>query len=87
MENENLIKHSQQLSPTVWIGKNGLDHKLIEEIKLQLKKRKLVKVKLLKGAIDEQNIDRKTIPNEIARLTDSVLILKVGFVFTLYKER
>lgn len=83
---ENLKLESQSLKPTVWIGKNGLDKKLIDEIKLQLKKRGLIKVKILKGAVDEQNLDRKTLPEEIARLTDSQLILKVGFVFTLYKE-
>ena len=66
--------------------KNGLDNKLIDEINLQLKKRKLVKVKILKGAIDEKNLDKKKMPEEIARLTDSEVMQKVGFVFTLYKE-
>lgn len=83
---DDLIQQSQNLKPTVWIGKNGLDHKLIDEIKNQLKKRKLIKIKILKGAIDEQDLDRKLLPSDIARLTGSELIQKVGFVFTLYKK-
>jgi RNA-binding protein len=37
----------QDLKPTVWIGKQGCTETMIEEIKTQLKKRRLVKVKWL----------------------------------------
>lgn len=83
---ENLASKAQQLKPTVWIGKNGIDEKLIDEIKKQLKTRKLVKIKILKGAIDECNVDRKAVPKEIAKKVDAELVLSVGFVFTLYRE-
>jgi RNA-binding protein len=37
------------LKPTIWIGKQGCTDTLIEEIKQQLEKRKLVKVKWLRN--------------------------------------
>jgi RNA-binding protein len=39
----------QDLKPTIWIGKQGCTGTLIEEIKQQLDKRKLVKVKWLRN--------------------------------------
>jgi RNA-binding protein len=40
--------HSMQdLKPTVWIGKQGCTDTMVDEIKAQLKKRMLVKVKWL----------------------------------------
>lgn len=40
----------QDLKPTVWIGKQGCTATMIEEIVVQLKKRKIVKVKWLQNA-------------------------------------
>jgi RNA-binding protein len=39
----------QDLKPTIWIGKQGCTDTLIEEIRQQLLKRKLVKVKWLRN--------------------------------------
>jgi RNA-binding protein len=39
----------QDLKPTIWIGKQGCTETLIEEIRQQLLKRKLVKVKWLRN--------------------------------------
>jgi RNA-binding protein len=39
----------QDLKPTIWIGKQGCTETLIEEIKQQLEKRKMVKVKWLRN--------------------------------------
>ena len=39
----------QDLRPTVWIGKQGCTDTMIEEIILQLKKRKTIKVKWLQN--------------------------------------
>ncbi len=35
------------LKPTIWIGKQGLSDTIIEEIKTQIKSRRLIKVKWL----------------------------------------
>jgi RNA-binding protein len=40
----------QDLRPTVWIGKQGCTETIIQEIVLQLSKRKLIKVKWLQNA-------------------------------------
>lgn len=56
----------QDLKPTVWIGKNGYSETLIEEIRLQLKERKYIKVKWLRST----DVD----PEEIARLAKADLV-------------
>lgn len=83
MKKEILAK-AQLLEPALRIGKSGLTENVIEEIKLQLKKRKLIKVKLLKSFISSK--DRKKIAGEIAQRTDSKLVQQIGFVVVLYKE-
>ncbi|MEG3055438.1 MAG: YhbY family RNA-binding protein [Methanoculleus sp.] len=39
----------QDLRPTVWIGKRGATNVIIDEIRRQLKKRKIVKVRWLRN--------------------------------------
>jgi RNA-binding protein len=56
----------QDLKPTIWIGKQGCTDTLIEEIRQQLLKRKLVKVKWLRNT----EVD----PGEIAGLSGGDLI-------------
>jgi len=56
----------QDLKPTIWIGKQGCTETLIEEIRQQLRKRKLVKVKWLQNT----EVD----PGEIAGLSGGELI-------------
>jgi RNA-binding protein len=40
----------QDLRPTIWIGKQGLTDAIIDEIRVQLKQRLIVKVKWLRNA-------------------------------------
>lgn len=82
----NIKARAHELKPTIWVGKNGVCESLYEEIDKQLKKNKLVKVKILGSAIDEQDIDRKKVPVEIAEKLGAEVVQKVGFVFTLYKD-
>ncbi|WP_298667246.1 YhbY family RNA-binding protein [uncultured Methanofollis sp.] len=56
----------QDLKPTVWIGKSGYSETLIEEIRLQVKVRKYVKIKWLRST----DVD----PEEIARLAKADLV-------------
>ncbi len=56
----------QDLKPTVWIGKSGCTEAMVEEIRMQLKKRRIVKVKWLHNT----EID----PEAIAARTGAVLI-------------
>ncbi|QYZ78707.1 YhbY family RNA-binding protein [Methanofollis formosanus] len=50
----------QELKPTVWIGKQGCSDTLIEEIRLQIKQRKAIKIKWLRSTeVDADDIARR----------------------------
>lgn len=83
-EKQELVEKAKKLEPVLRIGKNGLTSGVVEEIKKQLKKKKLIKVKFLKAALEEKN--RKEFAKEIAEKTDGELIHQVGFVVVLYKR-
>ena len=66
----------------VRIGKSGLTENVIDEIKKQLKKNKVIKIKFLKTAIT----DKKKLFAEIAEKTNSKIMKKVGFTIVLAKK-
>ena len=72
------------LEPIINVGKAGLTDSIIEEIKSQLKNRKLIKVKFLKSALKDK--DKKELAEELVSKTNAQLIHKVGFVVVLYKK-
>ncbi|MDD5086523.1 MAG: YhbY family RNA-binding protein [Candidatus Nanoarchaeia archaeon] len=75
---------SKSIQPVIRIGKSGLTENAIKEIKKQLKKKKLIKVKFLRSFISDKN--KKQAANEIAEKTESILIDSVGFVVVLWKD-
>jgi|TARA_B100002003_G_scaffold205896_1_gene199481 RNA-binding protein len=79
--NKKILEQAKLLEPIVRIGKNGLTDSMVKELKLHLKKRKLIKVKLLRSFIGENN--RKELVKEIADKTDSNIIQQIGFVVVL----
>ncbi len=72
------------LEPIILVGKSGLTGSVIQEIKIQLKKRKLIKIKFLRSIVKEKG--KKELAEELASKTNSRIITKVGFVVVLYKE-
>jgi len=82
--NNKLKEKAKTLEPVIRIGKNGLTENTIKEIKKQLNKKKLIKVKLLKAFVKGK--DKKLVANNIAEETNSKLIDMVGFVIVLYKD-
>ena len=72
------------LDPIIIVGKSGLTDSAVKEIKIQLKKRKLIKIKFLRSIVKEKG--KKELAQELADRTDSKIIMKVGFVVVLYKE-
>ena len=48
-----LMRRALEISPTVHVGKDGLKDSLYEEIKAQLKKNRLIKIKVLANADSE----------------------------------
>lgn len=54
---ENNDRSMQDLRPTVWIGKQGCTDTMIEEIVLQLKKRRMIKIKWLQSTdVDPRSV-------------------------------
>lgn len=84
MKKHYLKQKAKALTPTIQIGKKGITDSLIEEIKKQVKKRNLVKIKILKSFAEKE--DRKSIAALLAEKTDSVLIDQVGFIVVLGKK-
>ena len=71
--------------PTVWIGKEGATIQIINEISKQLDTRKMIKAKILKNALQEE--DATNIATKIAEQTESQLVEVRGHTFLLYKRK
>ena len=84
LTNNELKEKAKTLEPVIRIGKNGFTESTIKEIKKQLNKKKLIKIKLLRAFISDKN--KKEVAKEIAQKTNSHLIDLVGFVIVLYKD-
>jgi RNA-binding protein len=71
--------------PTVWVGKEGATPQIVNEISRQLEKREIVKAKILRTALKDE--EAKSIASKIAHQTNSSLIEVRGHTFLLYKRR
>jgi len=71
--------------PTVWVGKNGISREVLAEIDEQLERVEMVKVRILKIALGENNA--KTVADKIAHQTESFLVEVRGHTFMLYRKR
>ena len=65
------------LEITIRIGKQGLNESIIEELKQQLVKRKLVKMKVNQG-VTSNNEERKLLFELISNNSESYLVLQRG---------
>jgi RNA-binding protein len=71
--------------PSIWIGKGGLSPEILKEITKQLDKNKMVKIKILKTALQDNKAEQ--IALEIASKTCSVLVEVKGHMLMFYKRR
>ena len=71
--------------PVVYIGKNGISHEVLGEIDGQLERTEIVKARILKNALAENNA--KNIAAKIAQQTESVLVEVRGHTFMLYRKK
>ena len=71
--------------PTIWIGKSGVSQELAKEIEKQLEKKEMVKIKILKSALEAD--ETKKIASRIAKQTEASLVEIRGHTFMLYKHR
>ena len=79
-----LKEKAKKLDAQLRIGKNGLGEGMVEEIKSQLKKKKLVKIKFLRAYSGDK--DRKEEAKKIAMLTGGEIVYLTGNVFVLWKQ-
>ena len=78
-----LMRRALEINPTVHVGKDGLKDSLYEEIKAQIKKNRLIKIKVLANAASET----EEIANAIADNTGSVVVDVRGSVVILTDKR
>lgn len=81
-----LKNKSKGLDAVVQIGKNGITFAIIEQIKRIVKKKKLIKIKLSRGFVEEQEQNgkkKKDIGILLATDTNTQLIDVVGFTVSL----
>jgi len=71
--------------PTIWIGRNGVTDDLVKEILKQLDKNEVVKMKMQKSALRDE--DAEDLIRKVVQETDSTLIDQRGHVFILYRRR
>ncbi|UCE29553.1 MAG: YhbY family RNA-binding protein [Candidatus Bathyarchaeota archaeon] len=71
--------------PTVWVGKEGPTPQIQDEIRRQLEKKKMVKVKMLKTALKGE--EAKNVASTMAQQTESTLVDVRGHTFMLYKNQ
>ena len=72
------------LYPAMQIGKSGITAGLVTELKKQLKLKKLIKVKFLRSYLEGK--DKKKVAIDLAKKTDSVIVLQIGNMVTLAKK-
>jgi RNA-binding protein len=70
--------------PTIWVGKSGASKELLKEIEKQLEKNEMVKVKVLKSALEGNKA--KEIASKVAEETGASLVEVRGHTFMLYKR-
>lgn len=78
MKYKKITAEIQQMKATVWIGKRGITESTIDEIKSQVKDKRIVKVKWLR------NIDVD--PGAVAEMTGTDLIMARGRTMVLSKK-
>jgi RNA-binding protein len=71
--------------PTIWVGKDGFTPQLANEIENQLGKQKMVKIRILPSAL-QQETTAQTIAAQAAEATSAALVEVRGHVFILYRR-
>jgi len=70
--------------PTIWVGKDGLTPQLLGEIENQLEKKEMLKIKILKSALQQDTA--QTIAVKAAEQAEASLVEVRGHVFILYRR-
>jgi RNA-binding protein len=70
--------------PAIIMGKNGLTEQMITNIKNELKKSTIVKIKILPTFVE--NKDKKKIVDDIVERTNSKLVQSIGFTVVVTRR-
>tara|TARA_B100000902_G_scaffold391781_1_gene443024 strand:+ start:1134 stop:1388 length:255 start_codon:yes stop_codon:yes gene_type:complete len=84
MNEKQLKREIQESKVTIRIGHNSEIEKIVFEIMDQMNSKKIIKIKANKGVLDSSS--RKLFWNELAELTDTHLVSKIGNVAVLMKK-
>ncbi|MEM2081421.1 MAG: YhbY family RNA-binding protein [Candidatus Bathyarchaeia archaeon] len=71
-------------NPTIWIGKEGLTPQLSNEIEKQLAQKKMLKIKILKTALEHETA--QAIAVKAAEQAGAALVEVRGHVFIIYRR-
>ncbi|MEM2108667.1 MAG: YhbY family RNA-binding protein [Candidatus Bathyarchaeia archaeon] len=71
-------------NPTIWIGKEGLTPQLSNEIEKQLAQKKMLKIKILKTALEHETA--QAIAMKAAEQAGAALVEVRGHVFIIYRR-
>lgn len=75
-----LMRRALDINPTVHVGKDGLKDSLFEEVTAQLKKNRLIKVKVLSDSATE-------VAGSISEATGAIVVDTRGSVIILTDKR
>ena len=79
LSKKELVKRGSTIDPTIHVGKEGVSDGVIEEIKAQIKRAKIVKVKMLPAAGE----DIKDVAANIAERAEVKCVETRGFTILL----
>ncbi len=79
---KNIKGRAQTLEPSIHIGKEGITENIVAEVSKQLKKHKIVKVRLLQN----MEMDRREAGVRLAEAADAVMIEVRGRTVVLAKK-
>ena len=79
------MAHDRNFKVTLRIGRSGLTDAMFEELDAQLRSRKVVKVKMNKGLVEERS-DRQTLFEEIATRANAILVDARGNVAIYWRS-
>ncbi len=79
LSKKELVKRGSTIDPTIHVGKEGVSDGVIEEIKTQIKRAKIIKVKMLPAAGE----DIKDVAADIAKRAEVKCVETRGFTILL----
>jgi RNA-binding protein len=74
-----LVKMGSEIDPTVHVGKEGLTEGIVQEVKAQLKRSKIIKIRVLPAA----DQDKDEVAEELAARAGARVVETRGFTILL----